>query len=131
MLKNIELSNGQANPIYEIIGDVTARIRAEIGGNKNNRLSIDGTKLPRDLKSFACHLILECAQTRLPGLKLTEDQIRLANEAKDYLKRVARGEIPVSSANDGAVVSDFAKNSGCIVVHNSIHHASRSSLVGF
>ncbi|MDR2737379.1 MAG: hypothetical protein LBB18_00340 [Puniceicoccales bacterium] len=130
-LRNLELAGGQANPIYEIIGDVTTRIRAEISGNKNNLLSSDRNKLPGDLKSFACHLILEYAQTRLPGLKLTDDQIRLANDAKEYLKRVARGEIPISVPDDDAVTNDFAKTTGCEIVHHRENRIYQKCLGGF
>ncbi|MDR2778736.1 MAG: hypothetical protein LBB16_00395 [Puniceicoccales bacterium] len=124
-------SNGPTNPINEIIDDITARIRAEISGNRNNLLSADRTKIPQDLKSFACYLILESAQTRLPGLKLTADQIRLATDAKDYLKRIAQGEIPVSVPDDALAISDFSSNVGCQVVHHRLRHVSEKFLGGF
>lgn len=130
-LKTLEMADDQTNPIDEIIGDITARIRAEISGNRHNLLSADRTKIPHDLKSFACYLILESAQTRLPGLKLTADQIRLATDAKDYLRRIAQGEVPVSVPDDALVTGDFSSNVGCKVVHHRLRHASGKSLGGF
>ncbi|MDR2776492.1 MAG: hypothetical protein LBB17_00380 [Puniceicoccales bacterium] len=130
-LKTLEMANDQTNPIDEIIGDITARIRAEISGNRHNLLSADRTKIPHDLKSFACCLILESAQTRLPGLKMTADQIRLATDAKDYLKRIAQGEVPVSVPDDAITIGDFSSNIGCQVVHRRLHHASEKFLGGF
>ncbi|MDR1414147.1 MAG: hypothetical protein LBI56_04430 [Puniceicoccales bacterium] len=130
-LKTFELANGQKDPIDDIIVDATARIRAEISGNRNNLLSADRTKIPQDLKSFACYLILESAQTRLPSLKLSADQIRLANDAKEYLKRIARGEVPVSIPDDAKIVRDFTASGGCEVVHSRLCHISRKFLGGF
>ncbi|MDR2603619.1 MAG: hypothetical protein LBC11_03625 [Puniceicoccales bacterium] len=130
-LKTLEMASDQANSIDEIIGDITARIRAEISGNRHNLLSSDRTKIPHDLRSFACYLILESAQTRLPGLKLTADQIRLATDAKDYLKRIAKGEVPISVPDDAMATGDFGSNVGCQVVHHRTRHASEKSLGGF
>ena len=129
-LQNIQLSEWQINPIHEIIDDVTARIRAEISGNKLNLLSADKTKIPQDLKSCACYIILESAQTRLPSLKLTADQIRLASDAKDYLKRIAQGEIPVSIPDDAIPNTDFSRNSGCEVIKHRPSTVSSKTLQG-
>lgn len=130
-IKSVELASWQTNPIDEIIDDVTARIRAEISGNKNNRLSADKTKIPHDLKSVACYLVLESAQVRIPTLKLTEDQVRLANESREYLKRIAQGEVPVSCPDDAQKAADFPKNIGCDVVNYREKVATRESLQGF
>lgn len=130
-LKSMALALGQTNPMDEIIGAVTARIRAEISGSGKNLLSADGTQIPKDLKSCACYLILESAQTRLPSLKLTADQIRLAGDAREYLKRIAKGEVPVSTPDDATARGDFATNVGCDVVHRRPHSVSGKSLRGF
>jgi hypothetical protein len=129
-LKNLELAGEHTKPIDEIVDDVTSRIRAEISGNKNNLLSADRTKIPQELKCFACYLVLECAQTRLPALKLTADQIRLASDAKEYLKRIAQGEIPISMPEDPIVTSDFSTNFGCDVVHSRPRRVSGKTLKG-
>jgi hypothetical protein len=130
-LKTKELATGQSNPIGEIIDDITARIRAEISGNKNNLLSADKSNIPQDLKSSACYLILESAQTRLPCLKLTADQIRLANDAKEYLKRIAQGEVPVSVPDDAVISRDFTTSGGLVVVGSRPRTTSAASLNGF
>jgi hypothetical protein len=125
-LKTLAISD-QSNPIDEIIDDMTARVRAEISGNRNNLLNAERTKIPQDLKSFACYLILESAQTRLPDLKLTADQVRLADDARDSLKRIAQGEVPVSVPDNALVASDFSANVGCQVVHRRLRHISEKS----
>ncbi|MDR1414076.1 MAG: hypothetical protein LBI56_04040 [Puniceicoccales bacterium] len=129
-LKSFEWDEAQSNPVGDIIRDVTARIRAEIGGNKNNLLSADRTTIPQDLKSFACYLILESAQTRLPALKLTADQVRLANDAREYLKRISRRELSVSVPDGAKIICDFPVSDGCEVVHSRSHHIYREFLGG-
>lgn len=96
ILRKRMLADDQGDPLGDIIADVTARIRAEISGNTRNILSTNQSEIPSELKSAACYLIVECAQSRIPALKLTDDQIRLVNDAREYLKRIAQGEVPVS-----------------------------------
>ena len=129
LLKSLALDPSQTNPIDEIIDDVTHRIRAEISGNPNNILSENRTEIPQELKSFACYLVLEYAQTRLCGLKLTADQVRLAEEAKDYLKRIAQGEVPIEYPENGTM-NTFSKNLGCEVVHSRHSIANYNNLQG-
>lgn len=133
ILRRQSLASGQNDPLIDIITDITARIRAEISGNKKNVLSSDRTKIPQDLKSYACYLILEAAQTRIPGLKLTADQIRLAQSARDYLRRIAMGEVPIAFPDDVAVVNEYMQvGQGNIdVVSNRIRIATDRSLMGF
>lgn len=130
-LQTIALANDQDNPLNEIIDDITARIRAEISGNHNNILSMNKTEIPHDLKSCACYLVLEAAQTRLTGLQLSNDQIRMANESREYLKRIAQGEIPISLPDGALSSSEFSKYSGCEVIHHRAPSATSHSLRGF
>ncbi|MDR1433087.1 MAG: hypothetical protein LBI61_01965 [Puniceicoccales bacterium] len=130
-LKSTALAPGQTNPVDEIIDAVTARIRAEISGSGKNLLSANGAQIPKDLKSYACYLILESVQTRLPSLKLTADQIRLANDAKEYLKRIAKGEVPVSAPDNATIGGDFTVSASCDVVHSRAYCVSEKSLRGF
>jgi hypothetical protein len=90
------LAPGQTDPLPVIIADVTARVRAEVRGNRRNRVERDPCLLPPELKLAAVHVALESLQARLPNLALTADQIRLADEARTMLARVARGEVPIT-----------------------------------
>ncbi len=99
-LREKALASGQDDPLPEIITDVAGQIRLEIQGSGCNQLSRTAYALPPELKRHACALIIEAAQGRLPVLKLTDDQIRAADNARSYLRRVARGEVPVSGPED-------------------------------
>ncbi len=94
------LAAGQSDPLVEIISDAARRIRAEIRGCPSNRVSAIVGAVPPELKSTAISLIVEAAQTRLPGLKLSEGQKRAADNARSYLQRIARCEVPVSAPDD-------------------------------
>lgn len=84
-----------SDPLLEIIADIIAKVRSEISAFPANALSHDRNCIPKALRSDACHLIIEALQSRIPTLKLTPDQIRNANNARTYLKRIAKGEIPL------------------------------------
>lgn len=105
ILRKRMLADGQDDPLIDIITDITARIRAEISGNVRNVLSSNKSEIPPDLKSIACYLIMECAQSRIPALKLTDDP-------REYLKRIAQGEVQVSSPDSDI----FTPNMGVSVV---------------
>jgi hypothetical protein len=95
-LRNRALAPGQPDPLPTLIADVTARVRAEVRTCRRNRLEVDPALLPPELKLAASHLVLEALQARLPNLVLTADQVRLAEQARLLLERVANGEIAIS-----------------------------------
>jgi hypothetical protein len=131
VLRRRMLAPGQSDPLADIICDIAARIRAEISGNRRNVLSANKLEVPQNLKSAACYLILECAQTRIPALKLTVDQIRLADDAREYLKRIAQGEVPVELPDQAECPSIFNPNKGVSVVSSRKRAATGNSLGGF
>ncbi|MDR2436176.1 MAG: hypothetical protein LBD33_02610 [Puniceicoccales bacterium] len=131
VLRRRVLAPEQSDPLEDIICDITARIRAEVSGNQRNVLSANRLEIPQNLKSAACYLILECAQTRLPALKLTADQIRLADDAREYLKRIAQGEVPVEIPDQAECPSAFNPNRGVAVVSSRRRTATGNSLGGF
>ena len=100
ILRKCALGKNQGDPVEEIIRDISLKIRAQIASNKKNALSQQPYAIPPELKSEACILILEVAQTRIPGLKLTADQIRLADQARLQLQKVINGEIIIPIPED-------------------------------
>lgn len=99
-LRKRALAKNQEDPVEAVIRNVSENIRAQIASNKKNALSQTAYALPPELKNEACILILEVAQTRIPGLKLTADQIRLANEARVQLQKVVSGAFIITQPND-------------------------------
>ena len=93
------LGSGQDDPTSTIIADVIARIRAEVAACRANSLDRDTTKIPADLKSLACRMIMRQCQSRLQ-LSLTEDEREEQRNDLRYLERIAKCEIPVAATDD-------------------------------
>lgn len=93
------LGDGQADPLINIIVNVTARIRAEISGCATNTLDADSTKIPNDLKSLAARMIVREAMSRLQQ-SLTDDEREEQRNDLRYLERIARCEVPVAAPDD-------------------------------
>lgn len=84
------------DPLQHIIADIVAWVRSEIQTNPNNAMSEDPTLVPDSLKTVTCALVIEALQSRIPSLKLTDDQVRNANNARLHLKRVANAQVAIS-----------------------------------
>jgi hypothetical protein len=98
-LRTAALGAGQTDPFNEVMPTVTARIRS-ICSTNGRVISATANSVPPEVKDIACYLILEELQTRLPGLKLTEEQVRQTENGRDYLKQIARGEAVISDPLD-------------------------------
>ncbi len=130
-LRQRSLAPGQSDPLPTIIADVTARVRAEVRGNRRNRVERDETLLPPELKLAASHLALESLQTRLPNLALSPDQVRLVTEARALLARVARGEVPIAVPAQPESSLDASSPYGLEVVNRRPRNVSGRNLAGF
>ncbi|MDR2812392.1 MAG: hypothetical protein LBB05_01190 [Puniceicoccales bacterium] len=103
ILRKCALGKNQGDPVAEVIRDISLKIRAQIANNRKNTLSQQPYAIPPELKSETCLLILEVAQARIPGLKLTADQVRLADQARLQLQKVGTGEMVISVPEDRAM----------------------------
>ncbi len=101
-LQTAALGAGQADPFNTIMPDVVARVRAKIASCEGNILSATPNSVPPELRMFTCHLILEGMQARLPGLKLTDEQKTIIEDAKRQLDRIADCDDEVSTPTDPA-----------------------------
>jgi len=102
-LQTAALGEGQLDPIPEIIGNVTARIRMEIAAGGRTVLDADATKLPPSLKSLAVRMALREGQSRLNAagaLPLSDDERKEWDQDVRFLERIARGEITVESTDN-------------------------------
>jgi hypothetical protein len=106
------LAAGQADPFVAVMPDIVARIRAEVRGCARNRVSNSALTIPPDLKAQAIYLIIEAMQPRLPGLALSEDHKTLIKDAREYLKRVSRCEIPIGEPSDPEITNDVQSTAG-------------------
>jgi len=130
-LRQRALAPGQSDPLPVIIADMTARVRAEVRGNRRNRVERDEALLPPELKLAAAHLALESLQARLPNLALSPDQVRLMGAARSLLARVARGEVPITVPAQPESSLDASSPYGLEVVGKRRQRVSGHSLDGF
>jgi hypothetical protein len=130
-LRQRAVAPGQSDPLPTIIADVTARVRAEIRGNRRNRVERDECLLPPELKLAAAHLALESLQARLPNLTLSVDQVRLMTEARALLGRVARGEVPITVPTQPESTLDASSPYGLEVVGHRRRQVSGRDLAEF
>lgn len=73
-------------PLKTIINDVCAYIQARVP-EKLRPNPLARNHLPAACKLCACHLVIEALQTRIPELKLSEDQVRNAQQARTTLEQ--------------------------------------------
>jgi phage gp36-like protein len=93
------LGTGQDDPTDTIIQDVVTRIRAEVAACRANSLDEDTTKIPADLKSLACRMIMRQCQSRLQ-IALNDDEREEQRNDLRYLERIAECKVPVSATDD-------------------------------
>ncbi len=93
------LGEGQSDPAARVIADVVARIRAEISGCATNVLDADPTRIPKDLGSLACRMIVRQMQSRL-GVPLKPDELTEQENDLKYLERIAACKVPVAEPDN-------------------------------
>jgi len=107
-LQTAALAAGQADPLPEIIGNVTARIRMEIAAGGRTVLDADVTKLPPGLKSLGLRMVLREGQSRLNAvgaLPLADDEKEEWRQDIRFLERIAKGEITVEASDNPETAS--------------------------
>ena len=82
---------------------VVAQVRAAVRSGKKVPQSATVDAIPEELWSDACALLLEKLQCRLPALRLSADQVRAADVARQRLRSVARGEMALPMPKDPMV----------------------------
>jgi len=97
--RSAALGSGQTDPFLRVMPDVATRIRAEVRGCASNRVSLTENAIPADLKSVGIYLVLEAMLARL-SLQMSDELRTLVKDAKDYLKRVSRCEVPIDQPDD-------------------------------
>lgn len=99
-LQTKALASGQSDPVAAIIEDVATRVRAELRASGRIVLSATEGTLPPELRRTVLALVIEAAQTRLPGLALTPEQKRAADQARDILALAIAGKLTLSAPDD-------------------------------
>jgi hypothetical protein len=97
-LRTAALAPGQADPFPDAMHDVANYVRNRI----SNKINISATPyaVPPELKRQAGMLIIEALQTRLPSLRLSEDQVRAITKAGKDLDIAGTPQLYISTPDD-------------------------------
>ena len=105
-VQSLAASRSEADPLPEMIADVTATIRG--AASNGNRLDVDATKIPNSLKGLALRMILRRLKDYLE-YALTPDEVKQAADDSSYLNRIIdekiRFELPDTPGTDEMQVS--------------------------
>jgi hypothetical protein len=116
------------DPLPELIGGVVRQIRTAVGSSGKFLLSIDWRKIPVELLPDARSLAVERLQTRIPPLRLTADQVRAAENARQVLRSVALAEVAVSRPADPAW--HLSNGKGFLCLHRRRQRVEADTLEG-
>jgi hypothetical protein len=120
---------GGEDPLFALRHEVVTKIRAAIRNGKVGILSCDEEKIPAELLSDACALILEALHMRIAAIRLNPDQVRAVECANNMLLRVERGEFCVSRPDDPAYHISGG-SSLMICLHRRFPRVSAVALIG-
>lgn len=84
LLSNYSIEEDQT-PLKTIVNDVCSYVQAMVP-EKLRPNPLARNHVPSACKLCACHLVIEALQTRIPELKLSEDQVRNAQQARMSLE---------------------------------------------
>lgn len=121
-----EASAANEQLISNMIYDISCKIRASIQSSNRHCISERVHALPPELKSTACWLVIEYLQARIPGFRMTDDQVRLANDARSTLKQIEHGHLSVSEPDDAMYASVGVQTINCR--EHSVTHATMKGL---
>jgi hypothetical protein len=109
---------------------MTTRIRTKVASNPKNVLSARPGSVPEECVWIAALLIIEAMQAGIPGLALTEDQVRMLERAESDLTAIAKGELAVSAPPDPLEPTPVQRGGGVEIVNKPKRTATRESLGG-
>ena len=127
-LRTAALADDQDDPLQGDLDAITARVRAKVASRSGNRLDVDPTLLPPELKLDAVWLVIEALKLRLgDAVPLSEDQRERVRAANRNLDAVARGEFRVSTP-DNPEGEPTMQSSGGVASSSPTRVATRSTL---
>ncbi len=129
-LKTAAMASGQSAVFSEVMPRVVARIRSQIQACPSYRVSATASSVPPSLKDYACFLILEEMSLRLPSLRFTEQQAKMADTARSYMRDVAKCDARIEEPTDPLEPPDVQSSSAVEVVSSSTRVATRDTLSG-
>lgn len=129
-LRTAALAAGQADPFTNVMRDIASRIRLKIESCRTNQVSATVYTIPPECKWIACYLILEIMQTRLPGLKMTDEQKDTLKSAKKELDLIASCDSVVTAPTDPLIPADAQTGGSIELANTTTRQFTRDKLSG-
>ncbi|MCE0484231.1 MAG: hypothetical protein LV479_08345 [Methylacidiphilales bacterium] len=129
-VRTAALAAGQGDTWANVSTSIITFIRSKIRASLRNQVSATPNTIPPDLKDTAMALIVERLQTRIPQLKLSDDQVRNANNARKYLDQIANNEAVITAPPDPLIPDDQQRGTPITVVRSNPRELSRRTLRG-
>lgn len=111
--EQIEVLRSINGLVGEVLRQVCARICDQLGLKADGNLPC---AVPAGLAGVIPPLTVESLQARLPQLRLSEEQVRLASWARGYLRRAKGGEMGLVCGKKKTELETEKKRGTCIVV---------------
>jgi hypothetical protein len=129
-LRSAALGSGQSDPFTNVMQAVTNRVRAKILSCDRNQVSATSYEVPPELKTQTIWLILEAMQSRIPGLKLTDEQKTLVTKAEKDLDDVAACDFAITTPTTPLTPSGVARGNEVELVSSRTRTATPAKLAG-
>ena len=94
------LAEGQGDRFTNVMTNAVNSVRTKIETCTRNRVSATPLSVPPSLVEHTCMIIIDALQGSIPGLALTEDQVRRINRLRDELDKVAKCDLAVEQPTD-------------------------------
>lgn len=129
-LRTAALAAGQADPFTNVMHDMASRIRLKIESCRTNLVSATAYTVPPECKWIACYLIIEAMQTRLPGLKLSDEQKGQIDRAYKELNLIAKCDSVVTMPTDPLEPTDAQQGGEIQIASSTTRQFTRGKLAG-
>lgn len=116
-LREAALGDAQTDPTERIIQGVVNDVRRRVASCRSNQLDEDTTTIPESLRDLTVDLIIARMKGRLPGQKLTDDEVRNIERHDRTLERIA-GCLEVVDQPDTAIDPEVQATSGTPSIDN-------------
>lgn len=127
-MKTAALQSGQANPLTEILGQVTREVRGYVKACASNQLG-SGATIPDELEGAAVARVRFELATRLPvSSLLTEDRKEANRQAVRLLEQVAACKFTLEQP--ATVSTEESAGSGVEIANRPTRQTTRAKLSG-
>lgn len=126
-VRALAASQGQADPLPEIVADIVATIRARC--STGNQLDADTTRIPNSLKGLALRMVTRALKDWLQ-MPLSPDEGKKAEEDSGFLNRIMDNKVRFETPDNPAGGGEMQSAGSIEITGASKRFASRDTMNG-